>query len=504
MRVDLERCRGCGLCEEVCPLGVIVVEEKKARVGEGCCECKTCLRVCPEGALVPEGVETGAKCEACPVMCVIPEGHCGACKRYRNVGGRVVREGRIHTYEEVREIVGGVEDSRIQEPLILGIGVGTTYPDYRPSPIIVSATRDGVEIVTVVTEAPLSYSGLKVKLDTDLYLGEEGKKVYARRKGRRHVGHLCTEEYGSKILSLGGVNVLTSKDGLFAAKVIYEILSGRWVRLEVEDGATVELCLGEVPMIDGKKEETMRVGCGSATIGLFAPAMMGIADEIVVFDGHITGLFSEHPATRYLGKERSPIYIKGKKSTDGRYFLEKGKGIGGTDVQDPLEVIDHVDWERSREGMSLLVLETTGRFFAFYRLRGRHFVQEPPPQEVLRFVELLRASCQRSRVSAVFSGGLGGSARAGVTKKPLELTKAVHEGKVQVTIGGAKPFIFPGGGINFLVDVEKIKRGSIYLSPTPSFIVPVEYTMRRETFEAIGGHIEAIRRLEEVLDQKGK
>ncbi len=86
-----------------------------------------------------------------------------------------------------------------------------------------------------------------------------------------------------------------------------------------------------------------------------------------------------------------------------------------------------------------------------------------------------------------------------MTKNPIRLTRAVHEGKVSITIGGARPFIFPGGGINFLVDVERIKYGSIYLSPTPSFVLPVEYTMRRDTFAEIGGHVDSIRPIESVL-----
>jgi hypothetical protein len=106
-----------------------------------------------------------------------------------------------------------------------------------------------------------------------------------------------------------------------------------------------------------------------------------------------------------------------------------------------------------------------------------------------------------SRVSAIFAAGVGGSARAGVTKNPIKLTKAVHEGKVSVTIGGAKPFIFPGGGINFLVDVEQIKYGSVYVSPTPSFILPVEYTMSLDTFKSIGGHIDAVKPIEDVLKE---
>lgn len=499
MRVEVERCKGCGICEEVCPLGVITLEEKKAKILEGCCECKTCMKVCPEGALSTEEAHSGLICDACPIMCSIPEGYSGACKRYFNEGNRIVRKSRIYTFEELKEIVRGHEDPLIDEPLILGIGSGTTYPDFRPSPLIVSGIRDGVEIITVVTEAPLSYSGLKVKIDTDTYLGEEGRPIYARRKGKRRVGHLCTEEYGSKILSLGGVNTLTSKDGIFAAKVMYELIAGKVVSLEIEEGAKLEIALYKTPVIDGRSEEVMRVGCGSATTGLFAPSMMKAADEIITLDGHITGLFSEHPSGKFLGKKRTGIYIKGKKSTDGRYFLDKGKGIGGTNIENPLDVIDHVDPDKCWEGMTLLITETTGRFYAFYRLKDGKFVEETPTEEAKNFINVLRESCERSTVTAVFSGGVGGSARAGVTKRPLKLTKAVHEGKVKITIGGARPFIFPGGGINFLVDLQKVKHGSIYLSPTPSFIIPVEYTMRRETFEEIGGHIDAIRPVEEVL-----
>ncbi len=501
MKVDLSKCKGCGLCEEVCPLEAIHVKEKKANIDGICCECKTCAKVCPEGALLPDERHEGIQCDACPVMCSIPEGYFGACKRYFNENGRIVRKGRIHTYEEVEELVRE-GDTAVERPLILGIGSGTTYPDFRPSPFIVQGQREGVEIVTVVTEAPLSYSGLKLKLDTDFYIGEEGKNVYIKRRGKRKVGHVCSEEYGSKMISLGGVNILTSKDGLFAAKAIHEILCGKKVTLYVDEGAEVEITLGEPPIVDGKREEVMRVGCGSATTGLFAPLMMHAADEIIILDGHITGLFSEHPSGKYLGKKRSPIHIKGKKSTDGRYFLNKGRGIGGTDIERPLDIIDHVEWEKVKDGMSLLITETTGRFYAFYRAKGRDFIESTPTEEALRFLELLRNSCERSRTTAVLSAGVGGSARAGVTKNPLKLTRAVHEGKVKITIGGAKPFIFPGGGINFLVDVEKIKYGSIFLSPTPSFIIPIEYTMRRETFEEIGGHIEAIRPVEEVLGLK--
>jgi NAD-dependent dihydropyrimidine dehydrogenase PreA subunit len=498
MRVDLEKCKGCGICAEVCPLGVITLDNKKAYIGQGCVECKTCIKVCPHTALRTEVEGKRPMCTACPIMCRIPEGSYGACKRYFNLSGNIERKGRVHTYDEVKDLVESAGEKLIAKPLIVGIGAGTTYPDFRPSPFIVTGVREGVDIVTVVTEAPLSYSGLKLKVDTDQFLGQEGKRIYVKRKGKRHLGHLCTEEYGSKILSLGGVNILTSKDGLFAAKVLFELLQGKPIRVEVEDGPALELALGKAPIADGKSEGRMRVGCGSATAGLFASYMYRAADEVIVLDGHITSLFSEHPAGRYLGKLRSPVSIKGQKSTEGRYFPEKGTGWGGTDVHHPLDVLKEIDPTRC-EGMTLLITETTGQKSAFYRMKEGQFVKEKPTPEAREFLETLRDSCQPSRVSAVFAAGVGGSARAGVTKNPIKLTRAVHQGKVSITIGGARPFIFPGGGINFLVDVEKIKHGSIYLSPTPSFVIPVEYTMTLETFREIGGHIEAVRPVEEVL-----
>ncbi len=61
-------------------------------------------------------------------------------------------------------------------------------------------------MVTVVTEGIFSYCGVKVKIDTDRHLGPECNLV--RAKGEP-VGHVTTSEYGSQMLSLGGVRHLT-------------------------------------------------------------------------------------------------------------------------------------------------------------------------------------------------------------------------------------------------------------------------------------------------------
>jgi ferredoxin len=50
--VDLEKCTGCGTCEEGCPVEAIKVENEKAVVDqEACVDCGTCVEECPEKAI---------------------------------------------------------------------------------------------------------------------------------------------------------------------------------------------------------------------------------------------------------------------------------------------------------------------------------------------------------------------------------------------------------------------------------------------------------------------
>ena len=59
------------------------------------------------------------------------------------------------------------------EFFVTGVGSSTTYPDYKPAPFIVSSKADGVDVVTVVTEGIFSYCSVRVKIDTDRFLGPE-------------------------------------------------------------------------------------------------------------------------------------------------------------------------------------------------------------------------------------------------------------------------------------------------------------------------------------------
>lgn len=213
------------------------------------------------------------RCDACPVMCYIKPGAAGACDRYANNNGELVRVdphvvlertvshgGRLVPFQ-----AGGDWDGKIVHEsgvFVTAIGAGTTYPDYKPAPFIVSSEVDGVDMVTVVTEGIFSYCGVKVKIDTDRYLGPETATVRAQGEA---VGHVTTGEYGSQMLSLGGVHHLTGgskKEGRVTCDVLMDLSNGKPVELVIDGGATVVVQAGYPPIVNGVTEERMRVGCG--------------------------------------------------------------------------------------------------------------------------------------------------------------------------------------------------------------------------------------------------
>ncbi|RUW17483.1 6-hydroxynicotinate reductase, partial [Mesorhizobium sp. M1A.F.Ca.IN.020.06.1.1] len=234
------------------------------------------------------------RCDACPVMCYIADGRTGACDRYGNVGGRIVRMDPLTILDHAAETGGAVvpfvaegeewggELVNTGRRFVTAIGAGTTYPDYKPAPFIVSQEVEGVDLVTVVTEGIFSYCGVKVKIDTDRHIGDETATV--RSEGEA-IGHVTTGEYGSQMLSLGGVHHLTGgskAEGRATCDALLNLCNRKPVELTIDGGATVIVEAGKAPVIDGKIEHRMRVGCGSATIGMFATQWRGLVDEVVV------------------------------------------------------------------------------------------------------------------------------------------------------------------------------------------------------------------------------
>jgi hypothetical protein len=458
------------------------------------------------------------RCDACPVMCYIADGRSGACDRYGNVGGKIVRLDPLvildHAAEAGAALVpfdnkpwdgNPVNNSR---RFVTAIGAGTTYPDYKPAPFIVSQEVEGVDLVTVVTEGIFSYCGVKVKIDTDRHLGPEATTVRAEGEA---VGHVTTGEYGSQMLSLGGVHHLTGgskAEGRVTCDTLMNLCNKRPVELTIDGGEAIVVQAGKAPVIGGKVEHRMRVGCGSATIGMFGSRWRGLVDEVVVVDDHITGVVSEHQAGKVLGWEDTGIKIIGRRSTPGRYFKvsEPGLGWGGTSISDPLAILG--DWNAkkgARPGLTLLMVSTTGEQFAYYELdETLKPVEKPFPERLRKSVGLIEENCEPALCTVLFVGGAGGSLRAGVTENPVNLTRSVQRLQTYVTVGGAPAYVWPGGGITLMVDVMRTPDNSFGYVPTPALVAPIEFTLRLDDYRRLGGHADAVRSIDDVLASGGE
>lgn len=450
------------------------------------------------------------RCDACPVMCFIAEGNSGACDRYANHGGRIVRldpltifDRRVAAGDQIKPFLGADWDGGLghgEDVFVTAIGAGTTYPDYKPAPFIVSRELDGDDFVTVVTEAIFSYCGVKVKIDTDRHLGHEGAIV--RRDGEA-VGLVITSEYGSQMLSLGGVDHLTGgskAEGRVTCDTLMQLCNKQAVDLTIDDGASLVVQAGKPPIVDDRVEERMRVGCGSATIGMFASQWLGLVDEVVVVDDHITGVVSEHQAGKVLDWPDTGIKILGRRSTPGRYFqvAQPGLGWGGTDIEDPLTILGPWNAKKgAKEGLRLLMVSTTGEQFAYFELDDDLVPQPKPLPDTLRpSVDLIAENCEPALCTVLFMGGAGGSLRSGATRNPVRLTRSVQQKNTSVTSGGVPAYVWPGGGITMMVNVLDLPDNAFGYVPTPAIVAPLEFTVRRSDYIALGGYKEEIRSIE--------
>jgi hypothetical protein len=246
----------------------------------------------------------------------------------------------------------------------------------------------------------------------------------------------------------------------------------------------------------------MRVGCGSATIGMFARQWIGHVDEVIVVDDHITGVLTEHQAGRFLGMEPAGIRVRGRRSTPGRYFqvAQPGLGWGGTDIADPLAIVESIDPKTARPGLRLLMVSTTGEDAEYYVLDEKlHPEKAPMPAAIEKVVQRIGENCEPALVTVLFMAGAGGSLRAGVTENPVQLTRSVRDALTRVTCGGAPAYVWPGGGITLMVDVAAMPDNAFGYVPTPALVGPIEFTLRLDDYAALGGHMDRVQRIEDVL-----
>lgn len=275
--------------------------------------------------------------------------------------------------------------------------------------------------------------------------------------------------------------------------------------MTIDGGAEIVVQAGKPPIINGIQEERMRVGCGSATVGIFAPQWHSHVDEVIVVDDHITAVLSEHQAGKFIDMPPAGIKVRGRRSTPGRYFqvADHGAGWGGTDIIDPLDIIEKIDPDVAWAGQRLLMVSTTGQDSAYFELDDDlKPIQKEMPEPVQIVVDRIGENCEPALCSVMFMAGAGGSLRAGVTVNPVLLTRSVKKSHTQVTCGGAPVFVWPGGGITLLVDVNEMPDNSFGYVPTPALVAPIEFTIRADEYAELGGYVDRIRSLDDVLEKE--
>ena len=128
----------------------------------------------------------------------------------------------------------------------------------------------------------------------------------------------------------------------------------------------------------------------------------------------------------------------------------------------------------------------------------------PLPVALQPTVDLIAENCEPALCTVLFMGGAGGSLRSGVTQNPVRLTRSVQAGRTRVTVGGVPAYVWPGGGITIMADVRDMPDNAFGYVPTPAIVAPLEFTVSREEYRALGGHDGAVRSVRDVLERGGE
>jgi hypothetical protein len=149
------------------------------------------------------------------------------------------------------------------------------------------------------------------------------------------------------------------------------------------------------------------------------------------------------------------------------------------------------------------MVSTTGEDWGYFVLdEALRPVPAEMPAAVAKVVERIGENCEPALTSVLFMAGAGGSLRAGVTENPVRLTRSVRRAVTRVTSGGAPVYVWPGGGITYMVDVLEMPDKSFGYVPTPAIVGPIEFTLAFADYDAMRGHVGRVRRLEDVLREE--
>jgi hypothetical protein len=151
------------------------------------------------------------------------------------------------------------------------------------------------------------------------------------------------------------------------------------------------------------------------------------------------------------------------------------------------------------------MVSTTGEHYAYFELdEALRPVEKELPAALTESVARIKENCEPALSTVLFMGGAGGSLRAGVTENPVRLTHSVRDALTRVTCGGAPVYVWPGGGITFMVDVTRMPDHAFGYVPTPALVVPIEFTLILENYAALGGYMDHVRPLNSILQGEAR
>src|SRR3546814_14583175 len=117
----------------------------------------------------------------------------------------------------------------------------------------------------------------------------------------------------------------------------------------------------------------------------------------------------------------SGIRVRGRRSTPGRYFqvAEPGTGWGGTNISEPLDIIEKIDTKVAWPGLRLPMVSTTGEHPAWLEpdadLKPR---AAELPAAVRTEVDRPGQDCEPALASGQSLAGAGRSPRARAARHP--------------------------------------------------------------------------------------
>ena len=197
IRIDLDKCVGCGNCVPVCPFGLLELIEEKIQIKEGCTFCSACQEACDYDAILIEGVpQTTAVSDSHHGVWVFAEQRGG---RLKSAGYELLSKGRQladtletelcaicfgHSIAEVEQLIAyGADKVYLMDNPALASNQDDLYTrglveliqKYKPEIVIAAATSLGRSFIprvaaTLKTGLTADCTGLEIDPETGLLL----------------------------------------------------------------------------------------------------------------------------------------------------------------------------------------------------------------------------------------------------------------------------------------------------------------------------------------------